>query len=277
MKKLLVAAALAGLSITSAFAADLAVKAPMYTKAVSPAYDWTGFYIGATVGGGEQRSGTGYSADPSFVNFGGLIQPAFANGSLATNTKERGDGVLGGLTLGYNWQLANWLVGVEGDFSGTGFDSKSSIAPPQVPGFPLLTTTMENRTQWLSTLRARFGALVSPQTLLFVTGGLAVGEIKSTANIIPGGAGGSTCANDVYCSTGTSDQTRAGWTVGAGGEYLFAPHWTLKVEYLHYDLGRFSYNASIVPNFVGTAGLPNVTVSTHVYGDIGRLGVNYKF
>jgi outer membrane immunogenic protein len=276
MKKILVAAALAGLSATSAFAADMAVKAPMYTKEVSPAYNWTGFYIGATLGGGEQNSSTGYSANPSFVNFGGLVQPAFLAGALATNTKERGDGVLGGLTLGYNWQMANWVVGVEGDFSGTSFDSKSSVAPPLVFPFPLLTTTMENRTQWLSTVRARVGALVSPQTLLFVTGGLAVGEIRSTANVIPSG-GATTCANNVYCSTGTSDQTRAGWTAGAGGEYLFAPNWTLKVEYLHYDLGRFSYNANIVATFAGTAGLPNVIASTHVYGDIGRLGVNYKF
>jgi outer membrane immunogenic protein len=273
MNKILVAVALAGLSTTSALAADMAAQAPMYAKAASPAYDWTGFYIGATLGGGEQGSSTGYSAVPGFVNSVSLIQPALANGSLATNTKERGAGVLGGLTLGYNLQLASWLVGVECDFSGTSFDAKSSVTPAPAQFFPPLTTTMENRTEWLSTVRARVGALVSPQTLLFVTGGLAVGEIKSTANIIPGI---NICANNAFCSTGTSDQIRAGWSAGVGGEYLFAPNWTLKVEYLHYDLGRFSYNANIVAIFAG-AGLPNATASTHVYGDIGRLGVNYKF
>jgi len=53
----------------------------------------------------------------------------------------------------------------------------------------------------------------------------------------------------------------------------------VKVEYLHYDLGRVSYIAGEAsPAFPLIAvGTPNLIVNTRVSGDIGRVGVNYKF
>jgi outer membrane immunogenic protein len=40
-----------------------------------------------------------------------------------------------------------------------------------------------------------------------------------------------------YGTTGSFSETRAGWTLGGGLEWMFAPHWTHKAEYLYYDLG----------------------------------------
>ncbi len=262
MIRLLIAAAFAGLCATGA-------------QAQQPVSNWSGFYIGATVGGGEQRSTTSYSTDPSFVYGTLFMQRALDNGTIASVTKESGSSVLAGLTLGYNWQMANWLVGVEGDISSTSLNVKSSTNPPPAFGFAPMTMTLENRTEWLATLRGRVGLLASPKTLLFVTGGLAAGDVKSTSNMFPNA--GTVCAALVICSNGTASETRVGWSVGIGGEYAFAPNWTLKVEYLHYDLGSVSYTANVVPTFAGTAGQPNFIVSTHVYGDIGRVGVNYRF
>ncbi len=81
----------------SANAADMPTKAPV----VSPVYNWTGLYAGAVTGygwGTGQHCETGLACLPGFP---------------ATDPK----GWNGGLTLGYNWQLAHWVFGVEGDWS----------------------------------------------------------------------------------------------------------------------------------------------------------------
>ena len=64
----------------------------------------------------------------------------------------------------------------------------------------------------------------------------------------------------------------AGWTIGGGWEYAFAPNWSAKIEYLYYDLGKIS------ANLPGTFG-PGTTFreSVDVKGNIVRVGWNYKF
>ena len=55
MKKLTLAISILSLSAASAFAADLPAR--MYTKApMMPAYDWSGFYVGANGGWGSSRN-----------------------------------------------------------------------------------------------------------------------------------------------------------------------------------------------------------------------------
>ena len=267
-----VAAALAGPAM-NAVAADLA-----YTKApVVAVYNWTGLYVGGTVGGGWQRSHTDYSADPGSFLGPALFGPALDFGVLARSTSQSGAGVLGGVTLGYNWQRSAVVLGVEGDWSWTGLKATSVTTPVPCCAFPALTTTTETRTDWLATLRGRIGILAAPQTLLFVTGGLALGEIKTSTNVAAS-SGGSTCANNALCAAGSASATRAGWTAGAGLEQGFAGNWTVKVEYLHYDLGSVSHTATEAsPAFPVFFGQPVLNVNTKVSGEIGRVGVNYRF
>jgi opacity protein-like surface antigen len=103
MKRMLIGiAAVASLLSTGAFAADLAP----YTKAapvyVAPVYNWTGFYIGGNVG-----YSWGRSRDTSTLSNG-------AGTILFTDTlRSNMDGVIGGAQMGYNWQMSNWLVGLE--------------------------------------------------------------------------------------------------------------------------------------------------------------------
>ncbi len=81
--------------------------------------------------------------------------------------------------------------------------------------------------------------------------------------------------------------TRSGWTAGAGLEWLFMPNWSMKIEWLHYDLGDVSFIApelQAVVTRTGT-GLPvgavryGITpeISTRFDGDIARVGINYHF
>jgi outer membrane immunogenic protein len=191
MKKLLLASiGLVALGIGSASAADIQrrampAKAPVY---VTPAYNWTGPYIGISGGGGWGRSD--FSAPLSSGGF---------------NTS----GALIGGTLGYNYQINQMVLGLEGDISWSNFRGSSICGG----------LGCDVRNNWLGTARARLGYAVD-RFMPYVTGGAAFGDIKNTV------AGLETTS------------TKAGWTVGGGVEAAIAGPWTAKVEYLYVDLGR---------------------------------------
>src|ERR1700722_3270123 len=101
MKRVVLAlAGLASLGVTSALAADMPVKAPM----VAPvANTWTGFYVGASLGG-------------QWLNYSGTIlaAPAGVGATRSQNTAS----VRAGGYAGYNWQIGpRWVVGLEGDYA----------------------------------------------------------------------------------------------------------------------------------------------------------------
>jgi outer membrane immunogenic protein len=96
--------------IGGAHAADMATKMPVKAPPVpTPAYDWSGFYLGGYIGNSWSQSNA--STPPPFAatRASAGAQP----GSIDLNTT----GWTGGVTAGYNLQLSpTWLVGVEGDF-----------------------------------------------------------------------------------------------------------------------------------------------------------------
>src|SRR5882724_1111606 len=217
MKRILIGSAVVVslLSATSGFSADLAArpytKAPVY---VEPVYNWTGFYIGGNVG-----YSWGRSRDTSTLTNGA--------GTVLFTSIDRTDlnGVVGGGQIGYNWQVQNWLWGLEADIQGTGekgsraFTCPTGICTPStiiflpntevpvpiiIPGGPV-AANLDQKLEWFGTVRGRAGVLVSPKVLLYATGGLAYGEVKTSETI--GGV------------TGFSrSDTRVGYTVGAGIE-----------------------------------------------------------
>ena len=277
MKKLLLgSAAVFALAMGgSAVAADLPVKAPVYkAPVVAPPYDWTGFYIGLNGGYSWGRSATDFTA---------------AGVSLLSTTQDLNGWVFGG-QVGYNWQFnRNWLFGLEADLQATG--QRGTLGLPGVtvgpicPGpaavaLPCTTTTttasFEQKLPWLGTARARFGFLPSDQWLLYVTGGLAFGEIESTGTIntttttafLPAGP---VVATTVASASASANTTRAGWTVGAGAEWVISGPWTAKVEYLYVDLGNVSNS------FAGLGAFAPLGTSSHVTDNIARIGVNYRF
>ena len=261
-------------SANTARAADTPLKAP---APIAPAPSWTGFYLGAQLGAAWQDAHTDYG--PVAAPFAPVIIFGFASGLIPTSAPQDGAGFLGGLTLGYNMQSGPVVWGLEGDASWLSVRNTSNVTGATVVGIGFTdTTTTETKTDWLATLRPRAGFLVSPQSLLYATGGLAVGHVSGSTTFTPGGAG-TTCANNILCSAGSGSATRAGWTAGAGFEYAFMPGWSAKIEYLYYDLGSFSYGINeISPGAApGSAGLPNATATTKVTGNIARLGVNMKF
>ena len=193
--------------VSVASAADLPVKAPVYKAPVAtPAYSWTGFYVGGNVG-----YGWSLNSDPnmSFVDNSGGLTGFIAGGGivpLAVDPK----GIIGGGQVGYNWQSANVVYGLVADFQGSGMKAISTYVTSGGAG----TTSLERKMDWFGTVRGRVG-LAQQNWLLYGTGGLAYGHINQTLTFNLGGTVGN----------GSNSQTRAGWTVGAGlsTAYLIGP------------------------------------------------------
>lgn len=279
MKKTLIGiGAIAALIGAPALAADMPVKAP--PPAPAPASSWTGFYLGGQIGWDYQNAPTMYAADPGGPFLVG-VSDALANGALASSTSQSGSGFLGGITAGYNVQSGFVVWGVEADLDGVHNQHTSNITPPGVFPFPLLTTDTATQTNWLATVRGRLGVTVLPDTLVFGTGGLAVGGVGASTSIIPSTGPApelpSSCANNAYCSAGSTTTTRSGWTIGGGTEHMFTPHLTVKIEYLYYNLGTMNYIAAEQASFTGVVGAPVVDVHTSLTGQMVRAGLNYKF
>jgi outer membrane immunogenic protein len=261
MKKLLLAGAMLTTcaAVQSAGAADLALKAPPPAPVVD---QWTGWYVGLNLGGSWGRSRTSYSdPDPAFVPF---------------STSQNMDGVLGGAQIGYNWQVnRNWLLGVEADFQGTGQRGSATFPPiTEIFAGAAVTTvtttgTLTQKMPWFGTVRGRIGVLPSDTWLLYVTGGLAYAEIRSTAAISaiamsPGGTATAALSSSV-------NNDRAGWTGGFGAEWMFAHQWSAKVEYLYMDYGHIN------DGFAGVGTLAVLGISSHVTDNVLRAGVNLHF
>jgi outer membrane immunogenic protein len=269
MKRLLVGCAtLAAVAIGApAMAADLPA-APVYKAPAVvplPIYDWTGFYVGINGGYSWGRAATAYSV---------------AGVPLFSTTQQMNGWVFGG-QAGYNWQFnRNWLFGVEADLQATG--QKGNILLPNSPPCPLVVVAVvpctitsgnvEQKLPWFGTARARVGFLPADRWLLYVTGGLAFGEVDTTAavnTVTTAGAGGP--VTGTASAVASNNVTRAGWTVGGGAEWVISGPWTAKLEYLYVDLG------TVANSFAGLGAFAPLATSSHVTDNIVRIGLNYRF
>ena len=210
----------------AAQAADLSYKAP---APVPIAASWEGFYMGLHAGANWQQATTGTTYDAP----------------LTTSTNATG--FIGGAQLGYNWQHGNFVYGVEAD--GSWLTGKGSTQ---------LTSKgkgISNRIKWLATFRGRAG-LALGDTMVYATGGLAVGGVENIA---------------IMCAAGclkSESKTKVGWTIGGGVEHMWDRHWTVGLEGLFVDLGKST---------VGEVTDPTASATFHNQAMIGRLKLNYKW
>jgi outer membrane immunogenic protein len=228
------------LTAGSAVAADLpSHKAPPPYIPPPPIMTWTGFYAGLNLGGGFLASNSSNQG----WNWGG-------NGNNS-------GGVVGGGQIGYNFQVTPmFVVGVETDFQGTSIGSGGGNNNwGWIFGFP--GGGGSARINWFGTVRGRVGiTLLSPQLLLYGTGGFAYGEVQRNG----------------WWNQSSAVQT--GWTAGGGAEYMFMPNWSAKVEYLYTRIsGTGNNNNWWVFNPGFGLNSPNNRTRFHTI----RAGVNYHF
>ena len=190
-------------------------------------YGWTGFYIGGNVGYSWGRARNSETISD------------FATGvALFTSTSSNDvNGVIGGGQIGYNWQAQNWLFGLEADIQGSGEKgSRDLVCVACANDGTNITSTLTQKLTWFGTVRGRVGVLVTPSILLYGTGGLAYGELKTGGSI----TGTNVAGVPVTVAFPGTASTRVGWTAGVGVEGKIAPNWTAKLEYLYMDLGSVS-------------------------------------
>jgi OOP family OmpA-OmpF porin len=226
----------AAAALLLASVAPAMAQAPMMMGAT----DWSGFYLGANVGGATGNSN--FSYHPAI--------PGGAGGALTSSGPNFNyEGPFGGGTAGYNFQFGpSWVWGIEGDIDGSGIRGGNICTAGTTVHCSIANT-------WLGTVRGRIGWLTMPNAMLYVTGGAAFGDINISA---PGPT-----------STGT---TNVGWTAGAGLEYMFAPQWSVKVEYRHTDLGSASFG---IP--AAAAGGVATSAKVNFETDGALLGLNFHF
>jgi len=231
--------------------------------AISPAgaTDWTGPYVGGSVGYGWGKGDTQFHALPSPSSFSIL---------RSTKVKTDPDGFLLGPQIGYNWQRGRVLFGVEGDISWSGMDGSKKVHPiiqdngTHYPGAGYLSA--EQDINWLSTIRGRIGFVPSDQWIAYFTAGAAIADVdyRADTNFRPTGA---------WRYPASMSKTEVGWTAGVGTEWAFSDKWSAKAEYLYCDLGSESKTARPHP-----ANPPyKVRYKWDTEAHIIRVGVNYHW
>jgi outer membrane immunogenic protein len=265
--KRLVTATVGLLAITAApaLAADLPVRPPAPAPVMAPVWNWNGFYIG--VNGGYSWGNS--SRDLNFYNpLNGVTLVTGSGGG-----RDMNGGLFGG-QIGYNWQFANtWVFGLEFDAQWTGQKGDTTVLCPVAGCFGNAarptSATLEDKLDWFSTFRGRLGYTVTPNVLLYVTGGAAWGEVETNLALTA-----FTAAGVPVTALGSNKTDRFGWNVGAGIEAMFARNWSAKIEYLYLDMGSISKSV-VLPT---ASGLPiGANVTSRVTDSIIRAGINYHF
>lgn len=243
----------------SAVAAVALCSAPAI--AAEPMFNWTGSYVGlhAGYGWGDMLT-SGFTATPFPVGIFPIPPIVSANGT----------GILGGVQVGYNYQIGRFIVGLEADYSlsaitGTGFGTLPFAGG--VPGYHL--TTVKQEIPWFATVRGRLGISPAERFLLIASAGLAYGLTQVSSGTMPVFPG-TDCTNTT-CAFGSASGTSIGWTVGGSLEYALSQTVIIKSEYLFIDLGSRSmtYPATLSGGSV-------VTTTSDFRAHILRMGLNFK-
>ena len=293
--------ALAVLATAPAAAKDRA-PLNAYNAPVVALYEWTGFYVGGNLGGSFGRTRTDIFATglPSTVSSGGAMNGVL--GGLQFGYNARFDRLFYGLETDFQGtsqrgsaSVLDFIPGRPGVpgtpgtpfvpgtpaipcvfedgpntpcLPGTGIPATPDI--PATPGTPAIAAIpavtgiigVQNKLPWFGTLRGRFGVTPADRWWLYVTGGLAYGDVITTESL---------AINGGFASL-TTDTIRLGWVVGAGIEAFVWTNWTVKLEYLYIDFGNVGPMA-----FAGIAPITLVTGSSRLTDNIVRAGFNYHF
>jgi outer membrane immunogenic protein len=260
----------------SASAADLPTRKGPATAAIErPLFTWSGIYIGVNAGYSSTVNGDVYFGNQTYRGF----FPALGSG--ATMSGSIGSrGFLAGLQAGYNLQFGSVVAGLETDFqwipSAGGGGVLQTVVPHPFAGVISTTVAATRKLSSLGTVRGRLGYAVLPQLLVYATGGAAYGGV-SYSNILWQNLTAFP-ATSPGVSGAASSETRVGWTVGGGVEWGFAGNWSVKAEYLHYDLGRAGdlYSGFIYPKASTQVGV-NWMTGPRFAGNLVRAGLNYRF
>lgn len=248
----------AGLVVVLLWAgAAAAADMPDYRPPAEPVpfTNWSGLYLGVHIGGGV---GLSQFSDPR--------GPGIYGGTVRTPT------ALAGGQAGYNWQVPNtpWVLGAEVDASSLGDNGTGTCL---ASSGTFISANCRVRQDMTASMTGRIGYAAGPtgRTLLYAKGGMAwLSQRLDIANII-------------YAPTATTslEDSRWGWTVGAGVEQAVTPAWSVRLEYDYADFGSnvmgtpASYVQTAYPS--GYTPTPGATTSVRQINQAVKLGLSHKF
>jgi outer membrane immunogenic protein len=284
------------LALRPALAADIAVPkatAPVQSTPQATSANWTGGQLGGSNGVS--------SVNNNFVEPGAYVCPtAFPFGVSCFESPFSFNGhplsYTAGPFLGYRWQFGMTVVGVEADWSWKKGQSSSELAIPFVCfdasclNYRSDTKTGSVTQNWDSSLRLRFGRLVTPSTLVYGTAGLAVGQISGsfsylgtafTFATIPIPPNIVTVAGSTASAAANWSDDRVGGTVGVGVETVVWTGWKVRVEYRYTDYGSFTKTIPVttVCSIITGCSVPSssATVNLRESFQTIRVGLGYDF
>ena len=257
MKLSMIAVALATVAAVPAFAADLPRRSapPPYLPPI-PIFTWTGFYVGV-------NAGAAFSDNKNRYTPAGFATPITGYGyGNSSDTSFTGGG-----QLGYNWQMSQFVLGIEADINYLDRTNanRSFVAPVGTAYYSARASSDDN---YFGTVRGRIG-YAWDRFLVYGTGGLAYGGGLGKSTISTYNAAGVRTAT----YTNGNDDTDIGYALGGGVEYAFTNNWSVKAEYLYVNLG--SQNRTYVAT-TGPAGTSFVGKRDNDFS-VARVGLNYKF
>jgi outer membrane immunogenic protein len=255
MKKLLLASAAFIVMSAPVLAADMPVKAP---RPVAPAFAWTGCYKGINVG-------------YAWANFekSSVVETPLPPSPFRTffDFDYDGDYAIGGEQIGCNWQTGFWVWGVEADISITSIEARHYFdnAIFDVPN-AAFDTDVRSALRWLGTVRGRLGWTVTPETFIYLTGGLAYGHVSSSLSF-------HSSAGAYLGRIGFDSNHHWGYVVGIGAEAKVARNFSAKIEYLYADLGSQTYDFAVSTTSAASVFSWDQRVDVHIV----RVGLNYQW
>ncbi len=244
---------------------------------------WTGFYVGANAGYAWRDQSVAMGGnDPATQALIGVATPlsGFSPGGYDA------DGAFGGFQFGYNWQFApQWLVGIEADIQLSSLSGRSS-SRYAIAGFPFVNDA-HDQVDWFGTVRGRLGFLMTPNLLLYGTGGFAYGRVEQSASVTNASVAlvivavppAFSCVANAICAAGSRSDNHSGWTAGGGFEYLvrgstfLGRPLTLKAEYQYISLGNS--DTLLVPTISNPAANFTATFHDTVFHTV-RIGLNVR-
>jgi outer membrane immunogenic protein len=275
MKKFLLGGLGLAAMAASASAADLAVR-PVYKvllPVIAPSFSWTGFYLGGELGGKWGRTNWTTTSNSDFP--GTILDASFRR-------NEDPSGFRAGGYAGYNWQMTDWVVGLEGSGAWANNTARAAGIPgcailcfPGAPGPGVDVASV--KMGWDASVRARLGYLVTAGLLFYGTGGVAWQAIQASG-FCQHSAGDPQCTFAVGSpfDTQTNSEVLTGWSVGGGVEARIYGGWLLRGEYRYSNFGTFNgvlpFNSPPTP-----LGTDYVRYNLSVNTQIATVGLAYKF
>lgn len=250
MKKLLLAATAGCMIATPALAED---------------GDWTGGYIGVSVGYTAAKSDSTTALSGAWTTESAALQAEVTSRFAAAQSV---DDVNFGGQIGYNYQMGGVVLGVEADIaalSGESVDTRTQASTT----FPALSYTYTNRVdpKNMVALKARVGAAMG-NTLFYAEGGWA---------FVKADLGSDLTSNGNYNKSGRLSKTMDGFIVGAGIEHKFASNVSARLSYNYADLGEESYVTGYNPGSAFVTPAYTETMTQDLRMHLVRLGVNFHF